>query len=379
MYNIAIISSQYPSQTNHYAHTFVHQRSTFLRSHGWSVTVFVPGAVSSEYIFDDITVKVMPSYFISQCIKDFDCVYFHLLHMKKPSKCLSGYPIYREALKIGIPIALYIHGSEVQKISSRLFEKEKTILGFFKYIYKDFYYIPLVSKFYRDLFKRGNYFIAMPSKWMREEAELNLGVKIESFSIIPNGIDTKIFRSDDSNKHSNRLLSIRQMTSPKYAIDVSIEMMKYLPGYVLDLYGKGPMLNSYKEMAKNLNVEKRINFIEQLIPNSKMPSVMAKYKYFICPTRMDAQGVSMCEAMSVGCVPVTNNNTAIPEFVQHEFNGICVDSAKEMADSIKNLSRNSCLLESLSRNAKSEMQKIDINKTLSKELALIESLILKGN
>ena len=39
---------------------------------------------------------------------------------------------------------------------------------------------------------------------------------------------------------------------------------------------------------------------------------------FICPTRQDAQGVSMCEAMSSGLVPITLYNTAIPECLPND-------------------------------------------------------------
>ena len=55
--------------------------------------------------------------------------------------------------------------------------------------------------------------------------------------------------------------------------------------------------------------------------------------FFICPTRQDAQGVSMCEAMSSGLIPISSNNTAIPEFLPEKYN-LCFDNAKDSAKRI---------------------------------------------
>jgi glycosyltransferase involved in cell wall biosynthesis len=57
----------------------------------------------------------------------------------------------------------------------------------------------------------------------------------------------------------------------------------------------------------------------------------------LCPTRMDAQGVSMCEGMMSGLVPITSNNTAIPEFVKDRVSGFLTNSYQEIAASIQYL------------------------------------------
>lgn len=374
MLNIAIISSQYPSNTNHYAHTFVHQRSLFFQKEGCEVTVFVPSTYTDIYKFDNITVVLTSASEIAKKLSSFDCIYLHLLHMVKPNKELSGEEIYKRILSDKIPVATYIHGAEVQRVLSRRFEMSFSIKTLLTMLYKDLYYIPKVAQFYTKLMTSENYAIATPSTWMKKEAESNLKLKMKNVNIIPNGINTQRFKPLGVKKHDKRLLSIRQLTSKKYAVDISIEMMSFLPEYTLDLYGKGPLLERYKQLAKSLDVLERINFIEELIPNSDMPLIMNKYKHFICPTRMDAQGVSMCEAMACGCIVITNNNTAIPEFVSNGINGICSNTAKEMADKILKLENDQTLSDNIANEARTSMLKLDIDLQLARELSMLRTI-----
>jgi glycosyltransferase involved in cell wall biosynthesis len=59
----------------------------------------------------------------------------------------------------------------------------------------------------------------------------------------------------------------------------------------------------------NVYIERR--FLTQ----AEIAALHREYGIFLCPTRMDTQGVSRDEAMASGLVPVTNAVAAIPEFV----------------------------------------------------------------
>ena len=59
----------------------------------------------------------------------------------------------------------------------------------------------------------------------------------------------------------------------------------------------------------NVIIEKR--FLTQ----NEIADIHKEYGIFLCPSRMDTQGVSRDEAMASGLVPVTNKVAAIPEFV----------------------------------------------------------------
>ena len=95
---------------------------------------------------------------------------------------------------------------------------------------------------------------------------------------------------------------------------------------------------------------------------------------FLCPTRQDAQGVSMCEAMSSGLVPVTSNNTAIPEFVEDKHSGFLnTNNPVNFADSIEFLLKNPKIFLKISKNASSSIEKICSSKIVAKlELELFK-------
>ncbi len=79
--------------------------------------------------------------------------------------------------------------------------------------------------------------------------------------------------------------------------------------------GKGALFDKTLALLRQFkNVTIRETFLEQ----SEISALHKEYGIFPCPTRLDAQGVSMCEAMSSGLIPVTSGVTAIPEFVNDE-------------------------------------------------------------
>ncbi|MGE8452035.1 MAG: glycosyltransferase, partial [Pseudomonadales bacterium] len=65
------------------------------------------------------------------------------------------------------------------------------------------------------------------------------------------------------------------------------------------------------------------------------------YGIFLCPSRMDTQGVSRDEAMSSGLVPVTTAVAAVPEFVDNQ-SGYVVEpeSYEQLAKAIEDMYHN---------------------------------------
>lgn len=78
---IAILTSRYPSEKNHYAHTFVHRRSKYFSEKGHDVVVFVPSKEKYCYEFEGVRVSCMPANEISKMVIEFDLAYFHLLNI----------------------------------------------------------------------------------------------------------------------------------------------------------------------------------------------------------------------------------------------------------------------------------------------------------
>jgi glycosyltransferase involved in cell wall biosynthesis len=368
---IAIITSRYPSEENHYAHTFVHARARYLKSKGIDVTVFVPSKKYSNYEFDSVKVELMPAYNISKVILNYDLCYLHLLNIYA-TPCFNGAFIYQSILKNKLKVCFYLHGSEVQKYTTRLFDFKFNLREFARIIYKDFYFIPVMKFFISRLIHADLIHFFSPSKWMVKEAELNLNVQIDKYEIIPNGIDIKRFISVERGKDIRfKALIVRPLNSQKYAVDICIKTLKHLPKFTLDIYGKGPLLQQYKALATHLHVADRIKFIEEFIPNSEMAKVFHQYGVYLSPTRMDAQGVSMCEAMATGMLVASSHNTAVPEFIIDGENGILGTTPKEIASKILSAVTDDNKYSQICRNAEKSMTMIDNDVVMKKELLFL--------
>ena len=81
----------------------------------------------------------------------------------------------------------------------------------------------------------------------------------------------------------------------------------------------------------------------------------------------------MCEAMMSGLVPVTSNNTAIPEYVNDKC-GYVTNNYMELASAIKDMYYNENKFLQKSKKANKYIKdKCSIKKVLNKEIKIIKS------
>lgn len=78
------------------------------------------------------------------------------------------------------------------------------------------------------------------------------------------------------------------------------------------IIGDGPL---FDEILAPISQLENVIIERRFINRYEIKSLHQQYGIFMCPTRMDTQGVSRDEAMSSGLVPLTNYVAAIPEFV----------------------------------------------------------------
>ena len=170
-------------------------------------------------------------------------------------------------------------------------------------------------------------------------------------------------------------MALRPLSSMKYAVDVAIETMRFLPKqYTLDIFGKGEYEITFKNLIKKYSLQSRIKIYNTFIDKSDMPQHFSKYGVSMSTTRMDAQGVSMCEAISSGLLTVSNKNTAIPEFITDMETGILGNTPKELAEKILKVTSNQELFENITKSGRKSMEEIDVELTCKKELKILKEI-----
>jgi glycosyltransferase involved in cell wall biosynthesis len=133
------------------------------------------------------------------------------------------------------------------------------------------------------------------------------------------------------------MLSIRPLVY-RYANDMSIAAVSKLERGKLDLYGEGPLLSDLR--AQQHKSGANIEFHPQFLTQQEITSLHQEYGMYLSPSRTDAQGVSMCEAMSSGLPVISTPTQAIPEFVTDGETGFLCETPEEMAEKISWLQDN---------------------------------------
>lgn len=277
-----------------------------------------------------------------------------------------------------VPIIIWVHGFEALGWYRRLFNYTLYSPVLLNYVIKNTKQQIRFRRLIKYANKSGRVKFVFVSEWMRKITETDTLSKIRNYNIIPNPIDIHLFRYSDKDKElRKKVLLLRSFGSRKYANDISVKAILALSRkevfyqFSFTIIGKGDLFDDTLEPLRNLpNVKIKNGEVKQGL----IPALHKEHGIFLCPTRQDAQGVSMCEAMSSGLVPITSNNTAIPEYVDDAKDGILTNSPQQIADALEELLNNADKFEKLSRNAAKKIRdRCDIEQISRKELAIIEA------
>jgi glycosyltransferase involved in cell wall biosynthesis len=220
------------------------------------------------------------------------------------------------------------------------------------------------------------------SHWLKTAAENDLKMSIVDSAVISNGIDTDLFcyrkKQVDLRK---RILVIRPFSAINYANDLSIQAIlllskrPYFHDLQFTIYGEGYLFKQLTDRIRQFpNVTLNNNFIE----NVSIPRIHEQHGIFLCPSRLDSQGVSLCEAMSSGLVAITSPVGGIPEYVEDSVSGYMVSEPQQIADRIEQLYLTpSKFLEVSAAASQAIATKCALKNTIQQEVTLITSMIKK--
>lgn len=364
---ILVLTQQYPDNNNLYKNMFVHNRIVKYKEINYDnqFQVFVPSVKNNEYNYEGINViEGDKEKLINHLQKNkYDKILIHFLTYKMVDSLLK----YAN----DVPKIIWVHGFEALSWKRRTFNS--TNPKFIKYVIGNIIQLHYVRKY---IDKCKNTTFVFVSDWMREVAEQDLKRKISKYIILPNAIDTEYFekkvKTDDLKMN---ILLIRPFNSRKYATDIALKSLELLSNYPdfekfsITIIGEGKY---YKGDTAKISRFPNVTLLNRFLSKEEIKYYHEKNGIFLCPTRQDAQGVSMCEAMSSGLVPITSNNTAIPEFVTNNESGILTDNILEITEAIIKLSNDDQLFRSLSMGASKQIrEKCDSKHIIDKELKLI--------
>lgn len=170
----------------------------------------------------------------------------------------------------------------------------------------------------RRLFTDGDAAVVFVSEFQRELAHFDVGADTRLSHVIPNHIDTGLYRARVRRPdEATRLLLMRGFTVRNYGNDIALRALEHLalrPGFAelqITVRGFGPLFA--KETA-TLRRHQNVHIEERYSSPVEMAAQHFDHGVYLCPTRFDTQGVMLGEAMASGMVTITNPVAAIPEF-----------------------------------------------------------------
>ena len=201
--------------------------------------------------------------------------------------------------------------------------------------------------------------------------ENNFRTPSSKIEIIPNYIDTELFKPLKIEKDKSRIIFIGRLHKQKNLFNL-IEAISGTP-YKLVIIGSGFLREKIESIArkKGVNIEFRENIL-----NEKLPEELNKSEIFILPSLYEGCPKSLLEAMSCGLSCIGTNVEGIKEIIRHKENGyLCDTDVDSIKKAITEIFRNKELQEKIGKNARQTiLEKFNLKKILEKEIKVYQFL-----
>lgn len=308
-FKVLVLVEDYPSNKSKYPMAYVHSRNVLYKKYFSNIKIHVLSFRADEnYEWDGISVY-QESFFSNHNIaKDYDVILSHAPNLKNHARFIISNRIDK--------VVFFIHGHEVLNVADYYpdpypwVKKEKL---FFRKIY-DFFKLRFMGWF----FSRGtNFKFIFVSQWMKNEALKNLNCNdCLNSTVIHNPINS-IFIENKYNPELEKnydFVTVRPLDGSKYCVDIVYKIARNNPGLRFRIVGKGDFFK-HNEVLDNIFWE------DKFYSPSELVGVLNSAKAALMPTRLDAQGVMMCEMAAFG-IPLITSDLPICLEMLSEFKGV---------------------------------------------------------
>lgn len=212
------------------------------------------------------------------------------------------------------------------------------------------------------------------------------GIPVKRFEVLPNGVDRDKFKVQSSKfkvaiDNSKFMVLYVGRLSPHKGIDTLIVsaslVLRNIPDVKFVIAGPGESSN-LKSQTSNLNLDDHFVFTGEVLEEEKI-ALLKKADVFVLPSRSEAFGITVIEAMAAGCPPIVSDIPALTEIVSNGRTGLVfpVDDEKALSNSIIKLLSNQSLHQDISKTAKKAVQeKYDWEKIIDRLEDIYSGLVL---
>lgn len=191
----------------------------------------------------------------------------------------------------------------------------------------------------------------------------------KNISIIPNGVDTKLFSClREDFPMPTKILFVGRIHPEKNILNL-IQALSFFPGVSLTIVGSGPLEKNVCALAKKQSLS--LTIIPS-VPNSLLPKIYQEAELYVQPSLYEGNPKTIIEAMSCGLPVVATNIEGIRDVITHKQTGyLCTPEVLSIRKAIEEVRNDAKLRSQLSKGARLFTQEhYDIIKLIQKELSL---------
>lgn len=167
--------------------------------------------------------------------------------------------------------------------------------------------------------------LAVSAPFMREIEQL-FPKTSGSWEVLPNGIDTALFKPAKTDVRENDVLYVGSLDSHKDLPTLLRAMTTLDPVTRLTIVGTGPAKRQITELARTLGLSDRLTLLGA-VPRTRVVELMQSHRVFALPSKGETFSMVCAEALSCG-TPVVATRCGGPEYVVPDFGGILVPVGK---------------------------------------------------
>lgn len=371
---LVILDDNYPAPNNLYADVFAHVRAKrYAESH--EVVVLSSWSQSGEpYVYEGIEVR--PCGSVAEIARQLDAL--------NPDAVLVHFATFPVIKAVILPsrfrFIVWVHGFEVTGWFRRLYDFQ-TPLHFLRYIKGNIIQRRAFRRLIQESNRSGRIRFVFVSEWIRRVAEADCGVASHHSLVISNPIDDQLlaYRPKSPRDRFN-ILILRPFRGRKFATDImtaaleELDLMGAIHRFRFEVRGSHATAS---KMFRLFNGRPNFSFSNEFVPHRDLAQLHERNGVILAISRQDTHGVTACEAMASGLVPISSNNSAIPEYMTHEVSCLLTDNDPvSVAAAIVRLAEDEALFSRLSAGAAAETRrKSAINGVIARELKAIAALI----
>ena len=208
---------------------------------------------------------------------------------------------------------------------------------------------------------------------MRDTVKHDYGVPDERLSVVPNYVETDLFRPlPDVRRKPKRICFIGRLR-PQKNVNTLLDAVSGLD-VELFIAGDGPQASQLQEKARTLGVHAR--FLGS-VPHRRLPSLLNECELFVLPSRYEGHPKALLEAMACEVPVIGADVPGIREVIRHGENGyLAGTSATELRNAIQEVLADESLMERMGRKARQYVEaNLCLPRVVERELEVLHKVV----